>query len=131
VRIAELREQKRRAILLRENLYETGDARDVRGSRGRGRDVGSASFVMAGALAAFAVLVLVHAAVWPRWVGWLAAAAAALYALRAGTLLATDGAFAADGLLGLYVPVAAVAGWVLIASVTLALARVDRPGDAR
>jgi hypothetical protein len=93
--------------------------------------IGSASFVMGGALAGFAALVLVHAAVWPRWIGWLAVAAAVLYSLRAGTLLATDGAFAADGLLGLYVPVAAVAGWVLIASVTLALGRVDRPGDAR
>jgi hypothetical protein len=46
-------------------------------------------------------------------------------------LFATDGAFAADGILGLYVPVAAVAGWVLIASLTLALSRVDRPREAR
>jgi hypothetical protein len=93
--------------------------------------MGSASFVMAGVMAAFAALVLGHEAVWPRWVGWLAAAAAVLYPLRAGTLLATDGAFAADGLLGLYVPVGAVAGWVLIASVVLALDLVDRPREAR
>jgi hypothetical protein len=93
--------------------------------------MGSASFVMAGVLAAFAVLVLRHGAVWPVWLGWLAALAAVLYLLRAGTLFATDGAFAADGILGLYVPVVAVAGWVLIASVTLALELVDRPGEAR
>jgi hypothetical protein len=93
--------------------------------------MGSASFVMAGVLAAFAVLVLQHGAVWPRWLGWLAALAAVLYLLRAGTLFATDGVFAADGILGLYVPVVAVAGWVLIASVTLARNLVDRPGEAR
>jgi hypothetical protein len=93
--------------------------------------MGSASFVMAGVMAAFAVLALGHAAIWPRWVGWLAAAAALLYPLRAGTLFATDGAFAADGLLGLYVPVASAAGCVLVASVLLALHRVDRPLEPR
>jgi hypothetical protein len=93
--------------------------------------MGSASFVMAGALAAFAMAVLVHGAVWRRWLGLLAGAAAALYLLRAGTLFTTDGAFAADGVLGLYVPVAAVAGWVLIASVVLTLDLVDRSREAR
>ena len=93
--------------------------------------MGSASFVVGGLMASLAVLVLGHGAVWPRWIGWLAVAAAVLYPLRAGTLLATDGAFAADGLLGLHVPVAAVAGWVLVASVGLALDLVDRPREAR
>jgi hypothetical protein len=93
--------------------------------------MGSASFVMAGVLAAFAVLVLGHGAVWRRWIGWLAVVAAALYLLRAGTLFATGGAFAADGILGLYVPVVAVAGWILVASVALALDLVDRPREAR
>jgi hypothetical protein len=93
--------------------------------------MGSASFVMAGVLAALAVAVLVHGAVWPRWVGWLGAVATPLYLLRVGTLFTTDGAFAADGILGLYVPVAAVAGWVLVASVALALEHVDRPREAR
>jgi hypothetical protein len=55
-----------------------------------------------------------------RWVGWLAAIAALLYPLRVGTLFSTEGAFAADGVLGLYVPVAAVAAWIFIASVVLA-----------
>jgi hypothetical protein len=93
--------------------------------------MGAASFVTAGAMAAFAVLALRHGAVWARWLGWLAAIAALLYLLRAGTLFATDGAFAADGVLGLYVPVAAVAGWILIASIALAVDRVDRPREAR
>jgi hypothetical protein len=93
--------------------------------------MGSASFVMAGLMASLAVLVLGHGAVWARWLGWLAAVAAVLYLLRAGTLFATEGAFAADGVLGLYVPVVAVAGWVLIASVALAQDLVDRPREAR
>jgi hypothetical protein len=59
--------------------------------------------------------------VWPRWIGGLAVAAAAAYALRVGTLFTTDGPFAADGILGLWVPVAAVAAWIAIASVVLTL----------
>ena len=50
---------------------------------------------------------------------WLAIAAAALYALRLGTLFTTDGPFAADGVLGVYVPVAALLAWLLITSLTL------------
>jgi hypothetical protein len=38
-----------------------------------------------------------------------------------GALFTTEGAFAADGVLGLWVPVIAFAGWTLIASVVLAL----------
>ncbi len=92
--------------------------------------MGSASFAVAGLMASLAVVVLGHGTVWPRWVGWLAAAAV-LYPLRAGTLFATGDVFAADGIFGLYVPVAAVAGWVLVASVGLALELVDRPREAR
>ena len=83
--------------------------------------MGMAAFVTAGTLGAFAVLAIRHGAVWPRWLGWLAAIAAPLYALRVGTLFTTDGPFAADGVLGLYVPVSAVAAWVVVASVVLAL----------
>jgi Domain of unknown function (DUF4386) len=72
-------------------------------------------------LAALAVLTLRDNALWPRWIGWLAAIAAPAYALRMGTLFTTDGAFAADGVLGLYVPVAAIAAWIALASVLLAL----------
>jgi hypothetical protein len=72
-------------------------------------------------LAALAALPLRHGAVWPRWLGWLGAAAASAYALRIGTVFTDAGAFAADGVLGLTVPVAAFTAWILIASVVLAL----------
>jgi hypothetical protein len=80
-----------------------------------------AAFPMSGLFAAFAVLALRDKAVWPEWLGWLAAIAAVTYALRVGALFTTEGAFAADGVLGLWVPVIAFAGWTLIASVVLAL----------
>jgi hypothetical protein len=93
--------------------------------------MGMAAFVAAAVLAAFAALALRHNAIWPGWVGWLAAVAAPAYALRVGTLFTTDGAFAADGVLGLYVPVIAVAGWTFVGSVVLALRlrRVTDPGE--
>jgi hypothetical protein len=71
-------------------------------------------------LAAFAVLSIRDGALWPTWLGWLAAAAALAYALRIGSLFTTEGAFAADGVLGLWVPVSAVAAWLLVGSVMLA-----------
>jgi hypothetical protein len=83
--------------------------------------MGMASFLVSGALGAFAVLALRYKAIWPQWLGWLAVLAALAYALRVGTLFTTDGAFAADGLLGLWVPVIAAAGWILLGSVVLAL----------
>jgi len=83
--------------------------------------MGMAALVAAGVPGACAVLVLRYDAIWPRWVGWLAAVAAAAYALRVGTLFTTSGAFAADGVLGLWVPVTAFAAWTLVASVVLAL----------
>lgn len=87
----------------------------------------TAAFPAAAMLAAFAVLAIGDGAVWPAWVGRLAAAAAAAYLLRAGTLFTTDGPFAADGVLGAYVPVLALTGWIVLASV--AMARF-RPRDA-
>jgi hypothetical protein len=82
--------------------------------------MGMAAPAASAALAAFAVLALREKAVWPGWLGWLAAFAAGAYALRVGTLFTTQGAFAADGLLGLYVPVGAFAAWTLLASAQLA-----------
>jgi hypothetical protein len=49
------------------------------------------------------------------------------YALRVGTLFTTTGPFAADGVLGIYVPVGAVASWILVASVVLTR-RTNRAG---
>lgn len=83
--------------------------------------MGMAAFLVSGMLAAFALLSLRDGLIWPRWLGWLAAVASLAYALRVGTLVSTEGAFAADGVLGLWVPVVAVAAWVFMASVTLAL----------
>lgn len=83
--------------------------------------MGMAAFLASGTLAAFAVLVLRDGAVWPPWLGWLAAVAAVLCALRVGVLFTTDGPFAADGLLGLYVPVSALGAWITVASVVLAV----------
>jgi hypothetical protein len=57
--------------------------------------------------------------VWPHAVSRLAFVAAALYLLRVGTLFTVDGAFAADGVLGLRVPVVAIAAWWLVASLML------------
>jgi hypothetical protein len=82
--------------------------------------MGMAAPVVTGMLTAFAVLVLRDKAIWPQWLGWLAAVAAPAYALRVGTLFTTDGVFAADGVLGIYVPVIAVGAWTVLASVVLA-----------
>jgi hypothetical protein len=93
--------------------------------------MGTAAFLGVGVLAAFAALALWHKAIWPEWIGWLATLAALAYALRVGTLFTTDGAFAADGQLGLWLPVSAFASWTLIASGVLAFrARtVSEPGE--
>jgi hypothetical protein len=72
-------------------------------------------------LAAFAVISLRDGAIWPRWLGWLAAVAAVAYLLRLGVLFTTEGPFSARGPLGLWVPVGALAGWLFVASLTLAL----------
>lgn len=72
-------------------------------------------------LAAFAVLALRDRAVWPTWLGWLAALAAGAYLLRIGTVFTDRGVFAADGALGLHLPVTAFAAWILTASVVLAI----------
>jgi hypothetical protein len=83
--------------------------------------MGAAAPVAASVLAAFALLALRHRVLWPEWLGWLTAIAALAYALRIGVLFTTEGPFAADGLLGLWVPVAALAGWFFVGSVVLAL----------
>jgi hypothetical protein len=93
--------------------------------------MGMATFLVSGTLASFAVLALRDNAIWPEWLGWLAAIAALAYALRVGTLFTTEGAFAADGVLGLYVPVIAAGGWIVVGSVVLALEvrRVSEPSE--
>jgi hypothetical protein len=92
--------------------------------------MGMAAFLVSAVLVAFAVLALQEGVPWPRWIGRLALAAAAAYALRVGTLFTSDGPFASDGVLGLWIPVIAVAGWVGVASVALTLA-LRRPEGSR
>lgn len=99
--------------------------------------MGVAAPVVVGMLAALAWMVIRHGLLWPVWIGWLAAGAALAYSLRAGTLFVTDGPFAADGVLGLLVPVGGLVGWLLLSSVTLTLrparrapAAADRYGIA-
>jgi hypothetical protein len=93
--------------------------------------MGVATFLVSAVLAAFAVLALRDRAIWPEWLGRLAAIAALAYALRLGNLFTTEGAFAPDGVLGLWVPVTAVAGWIVVGSVVLVLniRRVSEPGE--
>jgi len=74
-----------------------------------------AAFAVVGLLASCATL-----AIWPRWVGRFAAVATVAYALRVGTVFSTGGVFAADGVLGFWVPVVAFASWLFVAGVVLA-----------
>jgi len=82
--------------------------------------MGVAAPLAAGVLVACGLLALRFGALWPPLMGQLAFAAALAYMLRIGTLFTTDGPFAGDGVLGLYVPVIALGGWTLVASVMLA-----------
>ena len=91
--------------------------------------MGVAAPLVSGLLGACAVLALRDEAIWPRWVGWLAALAGCAYALRVGTLFTVEGAFAADGVLGLWVPVAAFASWIAVSSVMLAFNGPRQPVD--
>jgi hypothetical protein len=78
------------------------------------------SFLTAGVFAGFAVIALREGALWPRWLGWLAVAAALFCTLRVGTLFTTEGTFTAGGLLGFWLPIAGFAGWIVAGSVVLA-----------
>ena len=82
--------------------------------------IAMASFLTAAVFAAYAVIALRAGALWPRWLGWLAAAAALGCALRVGTLFTTEGPFTAAGVLGFWLPVAAFGGWITLASLVLA-----------
>ena len=82
--------------------------------------MGVAAPLAAGVLVACGLLALRLGALWPPPMGQLAFAAALAYMLRIGTLFTTEGPFAGDGVLGLYVPVIALGGWTLVASVMLA-----------
>jgi hypothetical protein len=78
--------------------------------------VAMGSFLTAGVFAGFAMMVLRDGALWPRWLGWLAVAAAVACALRVGTLFTADGPFTAGGLVGFWLPIAGFAGWIAAGS---------------
>jgi hypothetical protein len=82
--------------------------------------IATAAFLTAGVFLAFAVLALVEGVLWPRWLGWLAVAAAAACSLRVGSLFSSAGPFAPGGALGFWLPVVAFVGWVFVGSVVLA-----------
>ena len=92
---------------------------------------GMAAPIGASVLAAIAVLALRHSAIWPRWVGWMAAVAALAYLLRVGVLFTPEEPFSASGLLGLWVPVTALAASILVGSTVLAIRvrNASRAGD--
>jgi hypothetical protein len=92
--------------------------------------MGMVAPVVVAMLAGFAVLAARHGAVWPPWVGRLAALAAALYALRTATLFTTEGMLSGSGLLGLYLPVTALSVWTLVASLVLVLHRAPTGTEA-
>jgi hypothetical protein len=83
--------------------------------------MGAATFLIVAALLALSPIALRDRSPWPTWLGWLALLAAATYALRVGVLFTESGPFAGDGLLGLYLPVGALTGWILVASMVLTL----------
>jgi hypothetical protein len=91
--------------------------------------MGMAAPAVSGLALALATIALRDRVLWSPWVGWVGLAAALAYALRLGTLFTTTGPFAADGLLGLWVPVAAMAAFVFIASVGLVSALAPDRSD--
>ena len=83
--------------------------------------------LMAGvpAIAGFAALfgatalVILRSALLPQWLGWLCWVAAVVQPLTFGVLFTDSGAFAADGVLGLFVPFVAVIVAILALSIVL------------
>lgn len=94
-------------------------------------DAGNLGFatgaIVFGAFFAAAALIILRRGGLPDWLGWLAALTGILVALRVGALFDTDGAFAADGVLGFWAGIVAFLAWTLIASVKLTI-DLDRAG---
>jgi hypothetical protein len=71
------------------------------------------------ALFAATAVVILRGSLLPHWLGWLSAVAAVLQPLGFGLLFTDTGAFAADGVLGLFVPFAV--GIVTIVALSIVL----------
>ena len=76
---------------------------------------------IAGLVAFFGALALMilRTDLLPTWVGWLSGVAAVLQLLTFGTLYTDTGAFAGDGILGVFLPLIAGLGTILVLSIVL------------
>ena len=79
------------------------------------------------ALFAATALVILRGGALPEWLGWAAAVTAVAQLLPLGVIFTDDGAFAADGALGLFVPV--IAFVVTIGALSICIMRL--PAEAR
>jgi hypothetical protein len=79
------------------------------------------------ALFAATALVILRSTALPEWLGWAAAITAVAQLLPLGVIFTDDGAFAADGALGLFVPVITFA--VTVAALSICIMRL--PAEAR
>jgi hypothetical protein len=82
--------------------------------------VGVAAIPAFTAFFAATAIVLLRSGAFPAWLGWLTAVAAAVQPLTFGTLFTKSGAFAGDGVLGVFVPliITLVAFFALSALIT-------------
>jgi hypothetical protein len=78
-----------------------------------------------------AALVILRTGAFPGWLGWLLVIAAAVQPLAFGVLFTKTGAFAGDGVLGLFVPlIAAMVGIFALSALLTAWAReAAQPGE--
>jgi hypothetical protein len=74
------------------------------------------------ALFAATALVILRSNALPEWLGWLSAVTAVAQALGLGVMFTQDGAFAADGALGLFVPVITFS--VTVAALSISIMRL-------
>jgi hypothetical protein len=79
------------------------------------------------ALFAAIALVILRGSTLAEWLGWLAAITAVAQLLPLGVIFTDDGAFAADGALGLYVPV--ITFLVTVGALSVSIMRL--PAEAR
>jgi hypothetical protein len=92
--------------------------------------VGVAAIPAFTAFFAATAIVLLRSGAFPAWLGWLTAVAAVVQPLTFGVLFTKSGAFAGDGVLGLFVPfiVTMVAYLALSALITAWARDATRPG---
>jgi hypothetical protein len=80
------------------------------------------------ALLAATALVILRSEVLPEWLGWVTAVGAVLQPLGLGAIFTQTGAFAGDGVLGLFVPIIAFLVTIGALSIVLMQRVTDEPG---